>query len=216
MVVIVVRVVVISRQRELNDELGSYLNKRYNKGDNSGSRSFFKKVDTLIPKKKESDTVPELDGVNTAVYEEDMPRQGFFQAIVSFFQSSKNTEDLDEEIDMLPEAVQEEAHEVEEAIEEIDDEVHELEEQREGLFARLFSIFSRSRSDDDDMIDEEMLGARDVELDEHEVLKKETRAVLKSVHKWLSRLPPDQIDAFKRSPDFIRYKELLDKYGLIK
>ena len=207
------RVVFIGRQKELNDELGSYLNRRYNKGDSS-SRSFFKKVDSLVPKKKEP-KIPELEGVNTAVYEDEDEKKGFFHAIASFFRSSKDTEELDEEIETLPEDAKQEAHHVEEEITEIDDEVHELEEKREGLFSRLLSIFSRS-SNDEPVMDEDMLGSEPVELDEHEQLKAETRAVLKVTHKWLSRLPPEQIDAFKRSPDFTRYRELLEKYGLIK
>ena len=48
------------------------------------------------------------------------------------------------------------------------------------------------------------------------ILKEDTRHVLKSIHKWLSKLSPEHIDSFRRSPDFIKYKEILEEYDLIK
>ncbi|MBN1175977.1 hypothetical protein JXA48_05015 [Candidatus Woesearchaeota archaeon] len=212
--------VLISRkQRDFNDDMGAYLANRNSRSD-SESGSFFKKVDSLIPIKKvfspSSDKdVPHLsNAIESTVYEQD-ENPSFFSRIIAMFSSSSSPRDLDEEIDDFPEDIQEEIHEIEDELDDVEHEVEELEEKRESLIKRFFSIFRSNRSS----VEEEMPDfehSHDVELDPAEVLKAETRQTLKIIHKWISRLPPEQIDAFKRSPDFNRYKELLEKYNLLK
>ena len=213
-------VLISKKQRDFNDDMGAYLDSRNTKSD-SDSVPFFKKVDSLIPIRKafssSSDKdVPQLsNAIESTVYDDDA-KPSFFGRIVALFgSSSSSARDLDEEVETMPEDIQEEIHEIEDEITEVDQEVEELEEKRESLIKRFFSIFRSNRSKP---IEEEepFEHAEDVELDPNEVLKAETRQTLKIIHKWISRLPPEQIDAFKRSPDFARYKELLEKYNLLK
>jgi len=42
------------------------------------------------------------------------------------------------------------------------------------------------------------------------------KEVLKVTHKWIEKLPPAKIKEFKESSDFLMYKDILEKYGLIK
>jgi hypothetical protein len=48
------------------------------------------------------------------------------------------------------------------------------------------------------------------------VLDEEVKEVLKITFKWLKKMDPDTIAEIKESPDFEKYKAVLDKYGLIK
>lgn len=48
------------------------------------------------------------------------------------------------------------------------------------------------------------------------VLDEEVKEVLKITFKWLKQMDPEQIEEIKASPDFEKYKRVLDKYGLIK
>lgn len=213
-------VFISKRQRNFNDEMGDYLSSRGSgSSDSADSSSFFKKVDSMIPIRgvfsSSSNNVPELsNAVESTVYDEN--KSSFFSRFIAIFSSpSSAAEELEEEIENLPEDVREEVYELEDELTEVDEEVSELEEKREGLLKRLFSsIFGRRSSSVED--DEEFEHSEDVEIDPSEVLKSETRQTLKIIHKWISRLPPDQIGAFKRSPDFARYKDLLEKYDLLK
>lgn len=192
--------------------MGAYLERRHTGSDDSND--FFKKVDSLIPKRKRNvESVPDVDDINSTVVDRPKKRSWFW----ALFSSSSELPE-DEELDDLPEVDKEVAHELEDEIEEVDSEVEELEERREGLFSRLFALIrGRPKEDDyEDDIPEEVVAQAMGEHQKNEDLIKETRLVLKSVHRWLGKLPPEQIESFKRSPDFARYKELLDKYGLIK
>lgn len=181
-------------------DMQAYLDKRIS--GSSSQSSFFKKVDSLIPRRSTSDRVPDVDNVNSTVYAEDKPKKSFFW-FLSFKSSKANEQDLEE---------------IEEEIEEVDEEVEELENVREGLLTRFFRLLRGGNRepdyDEDGDIDPDVVASQIGES--KEALENETRAVLKIIHKWLGKLPPEQITAFRRSPDFNRYKDLLDKYNLIK
>ena len=207
------RVVFIARrQKNFNDDMGAYLARIKGSSDDSGN--FFKRVDSLIPKRsKKTEEVPEVDNINSTVVD---GQKKTFWLWALFTPRSRSFED--EDLEVLPEEVKEEAYALEEEIEEIDDEVEDLENKRDSLFARLFSLFTFSKKEEDysEDVDPELVAKTLSESQKNEDLINETRIVLKSLHRWLSKLSPEQIDSFKRSPDFHRYKDLLDKYGLIK
>jgi hypothetical protein len=71
--------------------------------------------------------------------------------------------------------------------------------------------FTKKRQDDDY---EMMEGA--TQTTAQPVLDEEVKDVLKITFKWLKMMDPETIDEIKRSPDFEKYKKVLDKYGLIK
>lgn len=96
-------------------------------------------------------------------------------------------------------------------IEAIDEFEEDLEERRESALKRFFKKlrFGRKKQvrDEDDYYEESV--EEDDELDE-------IKDVIKITHRWLEELPPEVIDRFKRSEDFVRYKQVLKKLGMIK
>jgi len=206
-------VILISRrQRDMNNDLALYLESRSAKDqDNSGS--FFKRVDSIIPRRaSSSESVPSLDSLNSTVY--NTPKRSWF-----WFFSFRSKPSLEDEIpEDLPEDMRKELEEVEVDIEELDDEVEQLEERRESLISRFFNLLrgGRRRVTDDEDISEDLVREAMGEESAAAELEKETREVLKLIHKWIGRLSPEEINSFKRSSDFSQYKDLLDRYNLIK
>jgi hypothetical protein len=102
--------------------------------------------------------------------------------------------------------------EEESEIEAIDEIEEELEERREGLLRRFFKKLRmrkrrRIEEDDEDYVEYDEPENKDFE---------EIKEVIKITHKWLEELPPETIERFRRSEDFIRYKETLKRLGMIK
>jgi len=199
-------------KREFNADLDNYLSRR-----NGQNVSFFKKVDTMFSKDNSS-KIPKMSYNETTVYDDGTKKnKNWF----SIFSRKRKTSDIMEE--EIQEHTSELSAEEEMQLREMETEVAHIENEEEDLerakgnvvsrfFASLFQKRSRVIEDDFEDVSEEQI-EKAVQQD---TLKDETRIVLKSMHKWLSRLPPDQIDAFRRSPEFGMYKELLGKYGLIK
>ena len=104
----------------------------------------------------------------------------------------------------LPEEQATELEEMEHEMKEVDDEVEELEEKREGILGRFLKKMRGEKEMPEDLED------ATPEIDP------EVREVLKTLHKWLGKLSPGDLRAFKQSPDFAQYKALLEKYNLIK
>ncbi|MCF7799140.1 hypothetical protein K9M74_04510 [Candidatus Woesearchaeota archaeon] len=208
-VVLFMRVMGISkRQKDFNDDMGAYLDSR--RGSVVSPKKFLN-TDFSFLRFSSDDRVPEVPVTESTVYEREK-KPSLFSIFFARFRTSKEKQDALDEIDELPSDIAEEVEEVEDEIEHVQEEVQELEDQREGLLSRLFSLFRRAKVSEE--YEEDSVG--EPVVDEQELLKRETRETLRVIHKWIGRLSPDQINAFKRSPDFQRYKDLLDKYGLIK
>jgi len=70
--------------------------------------------------------------------------------------------------------------------------------QKQGFFARLFSA---SPAD---------------EVPEEELIRADLKDIAKIALDALKQLPPQELENFKKSEDFFRFKELLQKHQLIK
>lgn len=194
---------------DFNKDFDKYIERRKNKGQTP----FFKAVESLIPKRKSSKKIEEFDDDN--YYPNEKEKKSFLTIIFRKFYTKKNNDYEDDMEPINKTNLNEDVEEIEEEIEEVNEEVEELQEKREGLFKRLFSmIFGSNQSDEDEDIDPELVKTEIQK--EQESLKHETRVVLKLIHKWISKLSPEHIDAFRRSPDFVKYKDLLEKYDLIR
>lgn len=109
------------------------------------------------------------------------------------------------------EETEKEINEKEEDIREIREEEAELIDKREGKLKKFFSkinIFKRRPMETVELPAEE--------YEEESVLDEDVVEVLKVMHKWIEQLSPTKKRSFKASKDFQKYKEVLDKYGLIK
>jgi hypothetical protein len=83
----------------------------------------------------------------------------------------------------------------------------ELEEKRDGLMGKFFRFLRGS---------EQQHKGEEAVAEMSERLDADVKQVLKKVHLWLEKLPADEKMRFRRSPEFVEYKALLQKYGLVK
>ena len=95
-------------------------------------------------------------------------------------------------------------------IEEIDDVEEELEERRESALRRFFKKLRRNKKRKEEPEHEEY----DEETEEDTL--NEAKEIIKITHKWLEELPPETIERFRRSEDYVKYKETLRKLKMIK
>ncbi len=185
--------------KDFNDDMQEYLDRIYGR-----KRRYVETVSSSKSSQKESEVVPQDISEDEIYIESDSKKRGFLGWFYSLFKSSKN-DDLDD----LPPEVVEDVIEAEEHLEEIDEEVKELEDERESLlqrFLKLLRFSSRKK-----VVEE------DFEVDvPPERLPDDVVDVIKRLHKWLEKLPNRDMRDFKTSEDFLKYKGLLEKYGLIK
>ncbi len=197
-------------KKDFNADLDNYLSQR--RGE---SKSFFSKVDSFFPKSA-SEKVPSVSSTSSTVYDDGSKKQKRFLFI--FKRRSRTADKMEEEMEIhekeLTPEEKAELQSLEEEVREVDTEETLLEVEKQSAIARFFGMLfgKRGMNDDFEEINEEQVESAVQE----DTLKDETRVVLKALHKWISRLPPDQIEAFRRSQDFEMYKSLLEKYGLVK
>jgi len=103
--------------------------------------------------------------------------------------------------------LEEEYEDLEEVEENIDEAKEEVEEKKENIFRRLvnmFSFYKKKREDEN------------IEQEDGESLNDDVKETLKILTEWIKKLPPEKMKQFKESDDFVKYKDVLKKYGLIK
>lgn len=110
------------------------------------------------------------------------------------------------------EETEEKIMEKEEEVKDIKQEEEELVEKRENMLTKFFdkvNFFKRKPMDsaENEPAEEEA---------EEPVLDQDVIEVIKIGHRWLNELPPGAKRRFKSSDDFQKYKEVLEKYGLVK
>ncbi|MBR9693001.1 hypothetical protein GOV07_03670 [Candidatus Woesearchaeota archaeon] len=199
--------VIIAR---INKDLDKYLSGRRAKEEGTGLFSIKRKKPK--PVKEEPQEVPEglkTDSVHVLEDREPTLWERLFKK-----EEEIVTEDLSEEEMTRLEAMEVEIERVEAAEEAHPEMVEELEEVRESLIDRFLNTlrgFQHRRRMD--------RKAEELEYIAEEVVPRideDVKRVLKLVHKWLAKLPKRARDDFKKSNDFIEYKNLLEKYGVAK
>jgi hypothetical protein len=203
-------VVTIADKSDFNKDFDNYISSR----KNANQFNFFKKVESLIPKKSIFSKKKKNDFEDD--YVEEKPKKTFFSNLFKKKKNiKKNYDDEDSMEKIPPKKIKKEVEQLEQEVEDFTEAQDELEQRREGLFKKMFRvIFGVNEKFEEEDIDPSLIKT-EVKKEE-DILKQETRATLKIVHKWISRLSPEQIDAFRRSPDFVKYKELLERYDLLK
>ena len=169
---------------------------------------------------KKEKKVPKTNEESITVYKEETKNSSKQSIWAKLFGFSKKEEekvlrdDLNEEEMYKLKVMQKELESVDDLEAEYPKDVEELEEVKGGVFSRWLSnlrLFNRSgkvkrKAEELDLIEQEIIP----QIDE------DVRDVLKIVHKWLEKLDGRTKGAFKRSNDFKVYKELLEKYDLVK
>ena len=193
-------VVIIAKS--FNDDMDDYLDRLYGKKE--------RYIDTVKKqkKKKPAQKVPESVSEEEIFVEYDdfRPSGGFGAWLSSLFARREVPQRIPEDLSETEANVLEE---MEDEIEQIDEEIHDLEEVRESLWTRFLKSMRASRRSEaeikDDLLDEVV-----------PVIDEDVKSVLKVLHKWLGKLPAHEMNSFKASEDFLSYKAILEKYGLVK
>ncbi|MAE13482.1 hypothetical protein CMO92_02870 [Candidatus Woesearchaeota archaeon] len=183
-------------QKDFNKELGSYLGKRTEQKE-----SPFKRFKFMLQRDFEEEVPPDIKPGEIHV---EYKKPFNFSRLFSF--GKKEVDDLEEE---FPEEV-EEIKEIEQEIDELEHVEEEVEERREGLIALLINKI-RSLNKGEKELEEEF-----VEEVSKLTVDKDLKEAFSIAHNWIEKLPPKKKDEFKKSPEFQRYKEILNNYGLIK
>jgi len=202
-------------KKDFHKDLGSYIEKRRSREREAG-----KGIRVRIPlrKRRYDEEIPDISPTEVHV---EYKKPGFLKRLFTFrkglIDEAERTEDLTpEEMAKLKsmeddiEETEKEIIEAEEEIGELKDEEAELIERREGLLTKFFgklNVFKRKP------MDTVMINAENYE---EPALDEDVVEVLKITHKWIEQLTPAKKRSFKASKDFQKYKDILDKYGLIK
>jgi hypothetical protein len=108
---------------------------------------------------------------------------------------------------------------MEEDIKEANMEEQEIDNKREGVLKKFFKKlnFSKgshdSRDENEDDLEDE---GEQKDTDASGTTDDEMKDFLKMVHSYITRLPSEDLQDFKKSKDFELYTKVLEKYGLIK
>ena len=102
---------------------------------------------------------------------------------------------------------------------ELDKELHELEREEEKLVQKEEGFFKRwfGRKKKEPTSEEiAALTASTVHKEEEPTLPEDAKEAIRTLHRWLEKLPTKRLEEFKNSEDFQHYKEVLQKYGMVR
>jgi len=197
--------VVIISQKNFNDDMDKYLGKIRK----STPKSFSQTINFL--KSKPDENVPEISDTETHV---EYKEPSFFQKIFRWKRRYDIEDDeLSDDEKLKLHAMEEEVEEIEDEEEQLHEMEEELEEKKSGILAGIMRMLGLYRRSPDELEDE---FEEDFEAEPQPVIDEDVKEVLKITHSWITKLSPRYLKAFKASDDFVQYKVILEKYGLIK
>ena len=184
-------------KQEFNADLDSYLDKK------RSQRGFYDEIKKKLKKKDKEYARQSYPSTS----------KPFYSSYTSMFRKRiPSDEEIADKVNKMDLEKKEKAtarEEVEAEVEEMDEEAYE--ERQEGIVKRVLVSLGLSRRMREDADEEEEVSGVN-EINEREYLKD----VIRTLHKWLEKLPPEQIRAFRNSEDFQKYKDALEKLGMIK
>lgn len=192
---------------DINKDLDKYIAGRREKKE----WGFFSKAK---PRREQEETsVPEdlkTDSVHVIVNDDE---PGFWSRL---FNKEKEpiSEDLSPEEMSRLEAMQTELKHIDREEGVHPEQIEVLEEERESIMEKFLGLFRGYEHKH--KLDHEMDEIAYMEQEAEAQLDEEVILVLKSIHKWLNKLPKRHRDEFKKSNDFQAYKHILEKYGVAK
>ena len=147
------------------------------------------------------------------LYEQELEKtkDGFWARLLSIFvPENKVTEEeaLEEQSAQEKEQFKKELREMEKEEEKLDKAEMRIKEKKLGLIFNLLSKFRfAGKSAEEEIVKEE---AREFDL------YQDLKEVAKITTSLMKKIPPEEVGAMKRSPEFVRFKEILKKHGLIR
>lgn len=177
-----------------------------------GQNDFNKTMDSYISdirikeevetKKKKADQVKKED-IDFETYEESQDKPPNLGALFRGFFTKKEKEEIQKDIEELKE---------------LEEEEKELEEERESLLGKLTKIFifRRKNVSEEDFEDGQELYDSKKESQIHSDIKEDIKRLGTIIHDLTRQLDSKSFKSFKLSEDFVDYKEIMQKHGLIK
>jgi TolA-binding protein len=200
--------------KDLNKDLSGYIGKR--RSMRRGKLFGWNKAVAIKPAK------PKSAEVNPDV-EVEYKKPGFLSKVFSFrrglVKEAERSEDLTPEEMAKLKGMEDDIEETEEKIVQKEDEVKELQQEEEVLVERRESMLSNFFNKINFLKKKQQTQAEPEQEENSKyepVLDEDVVEVIKICHKWLNELPPGKKRSFKASSDFQKYKEVLEKYGLVK
>ncbi|MBD3204069.1 hypothetical protein GF327_07260 [Candidatus Woesearchaeota archaeon] len=180
-------------QNDINVELDQYIEKRVKRKP--------------AKKRKKSKTTISDSEFDREEMEFNEGKEPFLTKIIDLFTVKKKTEVI-RDIDEVEQKVQQKIDKTEEKeFDEYDDDYEE-----NGILSKILDFFRFSYDEYDDENDFEF----EQEKVSQEILPEDVKNIIKIQHKWINKLPSEKIKEFKKSEDFKLYKDILQKYNLIK
>jgi TolA-binding protein len=200
--------------KDLNKDLSGYIGKRRSR--RRGKLFGWNKAVAIKPAKpKSAEISPDV--------EVEYKKPGIISKVFSFrrrlVKDAEQSEDLTPEEMAKLKGMEDDIEETEEQIVQKEDEVRELQQEEEVLVERRESQLSNFFNKINFLKKKQQAQAEPAQEDNGKyepVLDEDVIEVIKICHKWLNELPPGKKRSFKASSDFQKYKEVLEKYGLVK
>jgi hypothetical protein len=126
----------------------------------------------------------------------------FYKVIMDIFIPKKRTEVVRE--------IDEVEAEVDEEIKQREPEETDEVSPKKGFLSRIIDFFKITY----DEYEEEQ--EQEYQSEEPVMINQDIKDIIKLQHKWINKLPKNEIKKFKESEDFQNYKYILEKYNLIK
>ena len=199
--------------KEFNKELSGYIGKKRT------GRSLFDSLKRRTAKKP----VEKPKTVGPMQVEVEYKKPGLLSKLFSFrrglIKEAEKTEDLSPEEMAKLKGMEDDIEDTENEIVEKEAEVKEIKQKEEKLVEKRESMLTKF-FEKVNVFKRKPMEAVQHHSDEYEkeepVLDQEVIEVIKIAHKWLGELTPGKKRSFKASADFQKYKEVLEKYGLVK
>jgi hypothetical protein len=199
--------------KDFNKELMGYIGKRKS---GQGILSRLKKISEPKPAEKPKTVGP-------MQVEVEYKKPGLLSKLFSFrrglIKEAEKTEDLSPEEMAKLKGMEDDIEDTENEIVEKEAEVKEIKQKEEKLVEKRESMLTKF-FEKVNVFKRKPMEAVQHQSDEYEkeepVLDQEVIEVIKIAHKWLGELTPGKKRSFKASADFQKYKEVLEKYGLVK
>jgi hypothetical protein len=199
--------------KDFNKELMGYIGKRKS---GQGILSRLKKISESKPAEKPKTVGP-------MQVEVEYKKQGLLSKLFYFrrrlIKEAEKSEDLTPEEMAKLHGMEDDIEDTEKEIVEKEDEVKEIKRQEEKLVEKRENMLTKF-FDKVNVFKRKPMANVEAQPEAYEkeepVLDQEVIEVIKIAHKWLGELTPGKKRSFKASADFQKYKEVLEKYGLVK
>lgn len=203
-----------SRKTVVNKELDSYITRMRRRKFRESLCGIFKREK---PVKEEEEPDPEVSEELSEAIRKNYPSQNIYSRIKGVFKPKKGAEMSQE---MGSEETVESANdaEFEKELNELD-EAEAKEENSLGFFAGIKNFFTKPRGynvpGEEDLEKADSQTVTKIVLERPEI-EKDIKKIALVTQSILQSLPEEKLKEFKKSDDFIIYKDVLSKYDLIK